>query len=570
MPVWAKEFALKYGSNTSAMYILHGNIRDFLSQRTSATDFKFTTIQNYIADILFGFQGVIINFDRSSGITFYDNDQKSEYIHHTKFVLHELGYSENLLFTRNPISAFQILERYFFHQIQKQNRIVLIIDYAETLIPSGELNAYSDEDRYCIVTLKRWATDPIFINNDVTICLLTENLSDINNNFVKSPNIIKINIPIPDEETRRNFFFYKQKMHQLLLSEEITVQTASQMTGGLNLVNINQIIAESYQQNKAISLAYLKKRKKELIEAEASGLLEFIESKNNLEMVSGHAYVVRRLKQAASTIQMGKLDVLPMGYLISGPVGTGKSYMVTCFSGDVGIPCVKFLNFRSKWQGVTEANIEKILNILKAMAPVAVMIDEADAFLGDRSSEGDSGTSSRVFGQLANFMGNTEYRGKIIWFLITCRPDLIPIDIKRQGRAEEHLALFYPETIEEKLDLFYTLARKLNVKINDIDLSYLLKKHKLNYSGADIEAILVRAKFHSTTCERDDVYMDDIEQAIIDFIPPSYPYEVELQNLVSILECTSKQMIPKEYANLDKNKIAETIKQLKILLGEWN
>ena len=58
-----------------------------------------------------------------------------------------------------------------------------------------------------------------------------------------------------------------------------------------------------------------------------------------------------------------------MGYLISGPVGTGKSFMVTAFAGEIGIPVVKFKNFRSKWQGVTESNFEKVLNILKAMAP---------------------------------------------------------------------------------------------------------------------------------------------------------------------------------------------------------
>ena len=106
---------------------------------------------------------------------------------------------------------------------------------------------------------------------------------------------------------------------------------------------------------------------------------------------------------------------------------------------------MKFLNFRSQWQGVTEGNLEKILKLLHAMWPVGVIIDEADAFLGDRNQEGDSGTSNRVFAQLASFMGNTEYRGKIVWFLITSRPDLLPVDLKRQGRAEEHLALFYPQ-----------------------------------------------------------------------------------------------------------------------------
>ena len=132
------------------------------------------------------------------------------------------------------------------------------------------------------------------------------------------------------------------------------------------------------------------------------------------------------LRQAAAALKKGRIEVLPMGYLISGPVGTGKTFLATCFAGEIGIPCVKFLNFRSQWQGVTEANLEKIFNLLKALWPVAVMIDEADAFLGNRDASGDSGTSSRVFASIASFMGNTEYRGKIVWFLLTCRPDLLP------------------------------------------------------------------------------------------------------------------------------------------------
>ena len=111
-----------------------------------------------------------------------------------------------------------------------------------------------------------------------------------------------------------------------------------------------------------------------------------------------------------------------MGYLIAGPVGSAKTFLVNCFTGEIGFPCVKFLNFRSQWQGVTEGNLEKILKLLHAMWPVGVIIDEADAFLGDRNQQGDSGTSNRVFAQLASFMGNTEYRGKIVWFLITSPP----------------------------------------------------------------------------------------------------------------------------------------------------
>ena len=229
---------------------------------------------------------------------------------------------------------------------------------------------------------------------------------------------------------------------------------------------------------------------------------------------------------------------------------------------------VKFKNFRSKWQGVTESNLERVLSILKAMAPVAVMIDEADAFLGDRNQEGDSGTSNRVFSQIASFMGNTEYRGKIIWFLITCRPDLLPIDLKRQGRAEEHLALFYPETEEDKVALFDTLVRKLDISIRKFSVTELLKKFHHEFSGADLEAVLIRAKLRAAMEGRTFITKEDMDETLGDFVPPAYPHEIELQNLVAVLECTSKEMVPKRFQNLDRTKLVRDISELKALLGE--
>src|SRR5262245_13855698 len=126
------------------------------------------------------------------------------------------------------------------------------------------------------------------------------------------------------------------------------------------------------------------------------------------------------------------------------------------------------------------------------MWPVGVIIDEADAFLGDRNQQGDSGTSNRVFAQLATFMSNTLYRGKIVWFLITSRPDLLPIDLKRQGRAEEHLALFYPETKDEHDALFRIMVKKSGITTSAASITEVTDDPS-GLSGADIEAILARA-----------------------------------------------------------------------------
>jgi AAA+ superfamily predicted ATPase len=572
LPVWAQELATKYGSKTANLYILHGNIRDLLPHKRKEDEFTFTRVQEYISEILFGNQDIIAYYDRSSGVTFCEPEMESDYLAAAPKFASNADIDKSDFTSSDPERCFPYLEKYFLSRIPQDKRekcrMVFIIDSAEYLVPSGDLIRLSDTNSYCMVTFNRWATDPKFIMGDITIILLTENLADISSRLSGSPWTVKISVPFPDAAIREGFLRSKEKKGKLLLASGLTPEKLASITSGINLRNLNNLTAESYESNTPLSLDFMRRKKKEIIENEAVGLLEFMETSFNLSHVSGHDFVKKRFKNAAKAIKMGRPDVLPMGYLIAGPVGTGKSFMVSAFAGEIGIPMVKFRNFRTKWQGETESNLEKVLNILVAMSPVAVMIDEADAFLGDRDQEGDSGTSNRVFAQIASFMGNTEYRGKIIWFLITCRPDLIPIDLKRQGRAEEHLALFYPETAEDRTDLFKTLVKKLDLDIRNFPISDLFKKYKHEYSGADLEAVLVRAKLIAAMDDRVFVRREDMEEAMGDFVPAAYPHEVELQNLVAVLECTSKEMIPAQFQKMPRTTIINNIQELKALLGE--
>lgn len=566
---WAKELSVKYCSKTANLYFVHGNIRDFLPHKLKEGTFTFMKIQDYISEVLFGNRDIIVYFDKSGGISFCMQQMEDEYLN-VMTARYPSVKDPADFFSRDPQKAFDFLERYFAFNMQSKDdcRIVLIIDYAETIIPAGDISTLSETDRYCLVTLNRWSHEPQFTQRDVSIILLTENLLDINSRLAAAPSTVKVSVPFPDKDVRAQFLRFLQDENQLLLAHDLNPDRMGALTSGLNLLNLHQMALQSWQEDSRISFSYLRDRKREIIESEAGGLLEFVDTDHNLSFVSGHDFVKRRLANAARAIKLGRPEVLPMGYLISGAVGTGKTFIVSAFAGEIGVPMVRLKNFRSQWSGAAEANLERAMNILKAMAPVAVMIDEADAFLGSRQSADESGTEGRVFAQIAGFMGNTEYRGKIIWFLITCRPDLLPVDLKRQGRAEEHLALFYPETLDEKVDLFLTLKRKLDLKIRDFPVDDLFRNFKTNVSGADIEAILVRAKMHAMMDNgRVIVTREDIERTLADFIPPVYPYEIELQNLVAVLECTSREMVPQRYQKMDRSKLAAEIQELKQLLG---
>jgi SpoVK/Ycf46/Vps4 family AAA+-type ATPase len=163
-------------------------------------------------------------------------------------------------------------------------------------------------------------------------------------------------------------------------------------------------------------------------------------------------------------------------------------------------------------------------------------------------------------------MGNTEYRGKVIWFLLTCRPDLLPVDLKRQGRAEEHIALFYPESDAERLALLHAMQKKSGTQIASADAEKLFLDRSAGLSGADIEAVLIRARLRAALDNRATPDVQDLQAALDDFIPPSYPTEIELQHLVAVLECTSRGLLPAKYRDMDRAELIRRTNELSALV----
>src|SRR5207247_3292646 len=177
--------------------------------------------------------------------------------------------------------------------------------------------------------------------------------------------------------------------------------------------------------------------KNDLIERDCEGLLEFLESSYTLDNIAGHDAVKSWLREDAQLLKKGVLHALPMGYLITGRIGTGKTFLVQCWAGELGIPTVVFKNFRDRWVGATESNLEKIFAVLRALGQVVVFVDEADQAAGKREGgEGDSGLSGRASGMLARAMSDTRNRGRIIWVLETRRQYFMDVCMLRHGRLE--------------------------------------------------------------------------------------------------------------------------------------
>ena len=542
------------------MFVLHGNVRDLVPLRRQEGT-EFVPLEQFLSTALFGQRDLILHYDRG-GLSFGSPASQADFRRALEGYdsFHGTNYAQGL--PRNPDAVLNVLDNYLRLRIADNKKIALILDFAETIAPAADVSGMSAEDRNSLVILKRWARNPAFLSADLTICLIAENQIELNQGIVQNPGVSSIEIPLPTGDDRLQFIRAQLKSNGLPEGSEVTDETLAKLGAGLNRVQLFSLIAHAVQNRQPLTLKFLAERKKDLIESESGGLLEFVQSRFDLSFVAGNDQAKRKLQDAATAIRTGNTDVLPMGYVICGPVGTGKTFITTCFAGEVGIPAVTLKNFRSMWQGVTEGNLERVLTLLKAMSPIAVIVDEADAQLGDRSSSGDSGVSNRVFAQIAQFMGNTELRGKVIWFLLTCRPDLLPVDLKRQGRAEEHIALFYPDTPEERLALLRAMQKKIGMSLFPADIEKFFLEGSGSLSGADIEAVLIRSELKSRLLKKKSVDAEDLQSALEDFIPPYYPTEIDLQNLVAVLECTSKSLLPQKYRDLDRSELIRRVNEL--------
>jgi AAA+ superfamily predicted ATPase len=510
------------------------------------------SLQEFLAREIFGRWDVVLGYDVGRGLRPLAGNDPARLRTMAQWLSERLGNASG--WPREPEAAIgaidAILERNLIDPPEQRKRIAIVLDYAQYLVPDAEGGGRAGAGR--LVRVLSWATNPLLRRVNVAIVLVADTLAEVHPRLASNPAVTAIDVPLPDREERERYALAAAAAAGMRPEHGDAIRRMASLSGGLSLESIRAVIALAARDGSAPDGPEFAARKKDLIERSCRGLVEFLQPRLTLDAVAGHVEAKKRLESDAGAIRRGQLESAPMGYLICGPVGTGKSFIAECYAGSVGIPCAVLKNFRSKYVGETEGNLEHALDVLRGLGPVVVIIDEADAALGNREQGGDSGTSARVFSMIARQMGDTRYRGKIVWMLLTSRPDLLPIDLKRQGRAEVHIPLFYPHDQAEIDAMFAAMARKSRVRLaaglpGPVDL-------ELGLSGADIESVVLAARRRSL--ERateagvpapEEIGADDLRGALDDFMPSAQGLEKEMQEIAAVLECTERRFLPEHW-----------------------
>lgn len=556
---WVEELRNRYLSSESVIFLLHGNVNDRFPWWDGST-FQFLSLSQYLKQMLQGKKDIIVDYNLSDG---FEVLAKNVTTAGSTFSQAKLDVLNSL----NPTisKAFQEMERWIF---DGEYDVGMILEYCETLLPDQPLHQMSEQKMGTLVKVQQWTKDPRLADSNNIIILTTENLSMVHKRFVSSSQVALIEIPFPSMQTRTEFVQHVWHEDIDQFADGIGLEQFSQVCAGLTLLQIQSIIRRARQANEQIDFRLVNERKKDILEQECQGLVEFVAPKHNFSHVGGVDGLKKELMRIADAIKMGRINQVPMGMLFVGPMGTGKTYIAEAFAGESGLTCIKLKNFRERWVGSTEANFERILNVIKALGYVLLIIDEADRSLS--ASGGDNGVDSRVIAKLKEFMSNTEHRGRIVVVMMTNRPDKIDIDLKRPGRLDVKIPFFFPEDEQTCLAIFKAQTRKHSVSVAD-DMDWDLVKNRLTgYSAAEIEAVLlaaVRAAVVATNEEQPNLQTVHVQQALNDVVPSRDIRMLAYMEMMAVFEASSRSMLPTRFQNLTSTQIQQRLDALRLELS---
>lgn len=546
LPAWARELITVYESHAASQFLLSGNVGDrlVLPGKTGAN--ALGSLRDFLLEALLASFHVVLSYDLGNGIRVEKGAEEF-----AKWPALRDGKE----LPKTPLAAIETLTRYFRYTAnlarlgQGSLHVAAIVRDAHLVAPA--LPGNTSYDLAALASLLReWASDSLLTHHTLVSILVTENLADLHPLIAANPRTARVKIPLPEAREMDSALRALATEAPLALAplgaEPEGFARAAAELAGATVASVESLVRIKQYRKEGLTPADLAQIKKEIVERDSGDLIEFVQSSLSLADFFGPEHLKAWLRQDLELWRQGDVRALPKGYLICGPVGTGKSFLVECLAGEAGVPVVKLKNFRDRWVGTTEGNLEKIFRLLHALGRCFVFIDEADQTLGKRDAgSSDSGLSGRVYSMIAQEMGSSRTRGKVIWILASSRPDLIEIDLKRPGRIDVRIPLFPTSGPEEGFGLLRALARRFSLTLPDTAYENLKTVIPDLLTPAAAEALAFKA-YRATRTEKLEPEAA-FKSLLENYRSPVDPEILELQVRLAAEEATDLELIPARF-----------------------
>lgn len=324
----------------------------------------------------------------------------------------------------------------------------------------------------------------------------------IPNRLKKYSAVVNNDLPNKKEISEIANTFFKYQLGELNLSYHLPEYFVNSLVG-LNEFEIEQTLSmifyeygmnmiEGYSieiENKILN--EIKNIKRQFIKK--LGSLTLIEELTNFEDIGGLNNLKNYIKDVGtqyknSDLLRKKSIDLPKGVLILGKPGNGKSLLAKATANEMNLPLIKFdiSKILGKYVGESEKQMQSTLNVIQAMSPCVLWIDEIEkTFAGINNENND--TMRKILGLFLTWMSDDN---QSVFVVATANSidNNIPPELVRKGRFDEIFYVNNP-SLEDRKKIFELHLKRRKIMSFSKNVINDLAHKSANLSGAEIEYI---------------------------------------------------------------------------------
>lgn len=511
----------------------------------------------------------LLSLDIASGINFYRDETRSEVIRVCESTdgyyvpqkrLKAIGELLESV-KHSPLSALVLLSGMVdaFRRVRrlepKLKPLCVIIRFAGALFPAGEFGRLSDLDRQTLVSFLSWVNNPAFRDSPELIVMINPVKTDLNQQILSLPQSDHIAINLPDNEERARFIHHfthnRPGMPRIEAPDNFVEDCA-----GLTLPYIKDILEVASRSGKAVSRKEVNETVNTLLQNQLGDIIRIKRPSHGPADVVGYKKECGIFNSIFHRCEDPETAVSAI--LVSGPNGSGKTFQLEAYASVSGRIVIELAGIRGSYFGETDRFFELLRWHIETFGKILILVDEAHTAFGSVHSRDTHQTEQRLSGNIIKMMGDPRFLGKVLWGLMTSRPDELDPDIK--SRAPLQIPLFDLEGEERKVFVTDMFKRK-KISLSEEETTLLLQRTDY-YSARDYRNLIAETLAQRKMEPRIPI------TTILDQWQASKSIKAErlFQEMVAAQHCSYPQLLPERYRSLSDADLTDQIELMKVRL----
>jgi len=511
----------------------------------------------------------LVRMDIASGLTFYDKSSEMEVLRICEskdgiYIPKERLQTMQRMFENSkhsPLPALVLMKgiQEAYVRVRREEPhikpLCLVIFHAGALFPAGDFTRLGDLDRQRLVHFLTFINESAFVNSPDLVVLVNPVKSEINAKFNGLPHAAHIEISLPGTQERQVFVdhFLRDRKVRFEGGKERFVSS----TAGLKLNHVKDLLEVASRSDGTITKDEVVAQVNEILQAELGDIIKIRYPSHKPSDIIGYqdtGAIFNSIFERCEDVETSVSAIL-----VSGPNGAGKTYQLEAYASQSGRVVVELGGIRGQYFGETDRFFELLRWHIATFGKILILVDEAHTAFGSVHSSGTHETEMRLAGNIIKMMGDPGYLGKVLWGMMTSRPDELDPDIK--SRAPIQVPIF---------DLEGEPRRKF--------VSEMFRRKKLAVAEEDLEKVLAETDYYSARDFRNlvaEVLAQRRKNPAISVLEVlagwhasrSIRTQREFQSLIAATHCSYPTLLPQAIRAMSDSEIASRIEQLKWLLS---